>query len=81
MNFSSTPNGPAPVPSTIAAVVAQARDRIEKLPPRTLGIFGVIWMRYNEAIVEHEKISWLRDAAELIGIKLVNLDSFGRLVL
>ena len=65
MNSSSTPNGPAPVPSTIAAVVAHARDRIEKLPPRILGTFGVIGMWHNEAVAEHENISRLRDAAEL----------------
>jgi hypothetical protein len=73
-------NGLAPTPAPgSATAVARSRRRLEDLP-RLHKAFGVIRMWPDQAVAEHENISRLRDAANLLGVRLVELDKFGHIL-
>jgi hypothetical protein len=59
--------------------VAEARRRVEGLPGirRTI---AVIRMWPEQACAEHECVERLRTAAELVGVKVIELDKFGHIV-
>jgi glycosyltransferase involved in cell wall biosynthesis len=59
--------------------VSEARRRVDDLPGirRTI---AVILMWPEQACAEHECVERLRTAAELIGVKVIELDKFGHIV-
>jgi hypothetical protein len=70
---------PAVGGQSVADPVAEARRRVDGLPGirRTI---AVILMWPEQACAEHECVERLRTAAELIGVKVIELDKFGHIV-
>jgi len=77
--ISATAGNSAAERAAEADPVAEARRRVEGLPGihRTI---AVIRMWPEQACAEHECVERLRTAAELVGVKVIELDKFGHIV-
>lgn len=70
---------PAPLMPGSTDAVTGSKRRLDALP-RLHRAFGVVRMWPDQAVAEHENISRLRDAANLLGVRLVEVDKFGHIL-
>lgn len=81
LNTAETCHGGSETPGTVSGTdpVTLARDRIAAMQGMQRAI-GVIRMWPEQACAEHECVERIRTAAELVGVRVIELDKFGHMV-
>jgi hypothetical protein len=81
MNIAASPDSESPANGSAAAAdpVCRARERVAGLSSMKR-VLGVIRMWPEQACAEHECVERIRTAADMIGVRVVELDRFGHIV-